>query len=100
MEPGARLDASMEDSESQILQPLDPVSTSETWPMKADLPISEGYWLEASSRMLWKSSSRTWESEEEINEGVLGDADGSEFESLEGVFDCFLAFEGISSFKT
>lgn len=54
MEPGAREEETIEDSESQILQPLavvlDSASTSVIRPMKADVPIKDGYLLDASSK--------------------------------------------------
>jgi hypothetical protein len=54
MEPGAREEETIEDSESQILQPLavvlDSASTSVIRPMKADLSIKDGYLLDASSK--------------------------------------------------
>lgn len=94
-EPGAREEASMEDSESQILQPLESVSMPVIWPIKADLPIKVGYRVEASSRLLRKSSSESQAAD--VNDGVLGDADRSEFDSLDGALDCFFDFERISS---
>lgn len=64
--------------------------------MKADFPIREGYRLETSSREHLRTSSLTSESREETD-GVRGEADGSEFDCLEGILDCFFDFEGISA---
>lgn len=54
-------EATMEGSESQILNPLEAwsraSSTEVSWPMKAEVPINEGYLLEASSREHIKSIS-------------------------------------------
>ena len=97
MEPGASEDATMEGSESQILQPLDSRSTSITLPMKADFPINAGYLVEASSKDHTRFSSLTSKLGEGINDGVRGDAaDKSPFSSLDCAFEFFLVFEGIS----
>ena len=70
MEPGAREEASMEGSESQILQPLELRSTSTSFPMKADLLIREGYLVEASSREEARESSVSSKLREGIKDGV------------------------------
>lgn len=75
MEPGEREEASMEDSESQILHPLNSGTTSATRRMKADFPIMEGNLLDASSKDWISFCSLISKSVEEIKDGVRGDGD-------------------------
>lgn len=90
-------EATMEGSESQILQPLASASTSETRPTTADLPIRHGNLAEAAWRATGISSSpATSESaKEEAGDGVRGDAQGSEPGSLDWGLECFFLLEGI-----
>lgn len=82
---------SIEDSESQILQPFcwEEDSNSDIWAMRADLLMKVGNFLEASSRVLWSSSSENWEEEdwEEGDEGGLSSCGDWSFDN--GVFDDF-----------
>lgn len=97
VEPGARLKATIEGSESQILQPFESGSTPVTRPMKADFPIREGHLLEASSRYRRRSSSLISKSGGGVNtDETDGDSDLSEYESFDNDLECFFVFEGIS----
>jgi hypothetical protein len=66
-------------------------------PVKTDIPIKDGYLLEASSKdNKIYSCSLASESTADANDGVLGDeADSSAFDSLDSVFEFFLVFGGI-----
>ncbi|KAF7819151.1 Calmodulin-interacting protein 111 [Senna tora] len=94
MEPGVSEEETMEDSDSQILQPLDAGSTSLTLQMKADLPMKEGNFLEASSQEETSSSSLTSNSLLGVCDGLRGVVT-SEDDSLDCALACFFVFEGI-----
>ena len=100
VEPGLREAATIQVSDSQILEPLiDSDATSATLAMIADFPRRQGNAADASS-ILRLSSSSLIESVSRLvveDAGVLGDAGGSELDSRDGVLDCFF-FEGIFSF--
>lgn len=86
MEPGEIEESSMEDSESQILQPLvSTVSTasSDILPIKSVLQIKEGNFLEASSRQHLSSPSVNSTSDELKTDGV---SLSSDCESLDADF--------------
>lgn len=98
MEPGGREEETMEDSESQILHPLElrALSTSLISPTIADFPMKPGNFLEASSQ---KEASRSASS---VSEGVFGAVRGLAAAAASGVDDgaldcstleCFFAFE-------
>lgn len=96
MEPVLKEDEFMEGSESQILNPSESCRASVAWPMKADFPMRDGYFLEASSRQSTNSFSLASVSGVCGDDGIRGDSKHSEFETFDGVFDCFLAFGGMS----
>ena len=94
-EPWASEAATMDDSESQTVLPLEPRSTSATRPIRADFPMREGYWPAASSR----TRTRRPSSSSPDSKFEAANARGDEYRSeLCGVFDDFLGFDGMSGF--
>ena len=92
--PWVKLEASIEDSESQTLQAVDWTGSLISLPTKADLPIKKGYLLEASSMEERNSSSETWETGGIVNRDT-GDWEWFELDNLESVFAFFFPFDGI-----
>jgi hypothetical protein len=95
MDKGAREEAIMELSESQIIQlwGLGSTSTSTTFATIADLSMRAGNLQEASSRARKRSSSVASYSKS----GVRGDADWSASNSLDFALECFFVLGAIFS---